>query len=101
MAQVILFLHLFYSERVMKIRCQTRELMLYPIKTTQFERDQKKLSKQRKNIKLLEEVILKLIKEEKLDPKHLDRPRLRNRCGRANSPKRTCTSEMSPKSSIL
>ena len=48
--------------------------MLHPIKTTQFERDQKKLSKQRKNIKLLEEVILKLIKEEKLDPKHLDHP---------------------------
>lgn len=48
--------------------------MLFPIKTTQFERDQKKAHKQHKNFELLEDVMRMLISEESLDAKYLDHP---------------------------
>lgn len=48
--------------------------MLKPIKTTQFEIDQKKAHKQRRDFNVLEEIVLKLIKQQPLDPKHRDHP---------------------------
>ena len=48
--------------------------MLRPIKTTQFERDQKKAHKQHRGFDVLEEVVLALIKQEPLDPKYKDHP---------------------------
>lgn len=50
--------------------------MLKPIKTTQFEKDQKKAHKQhiKRDFKTLEEVSLLLINEQPLDPKYKDHP---------------------------
>jgi mRNA interferase YafQ len=47
--------------------------MLRPIKTKQFEKDQKRSRKQQqRNFKVLEEVVLQLIAQKTLDPKFKD-----------------------------
>ena len=42
--------------------------------TTKFERDCKRLLKQHKDMKKLREIMWKLQRQEKLDPKHNDHP---------------------------
>ena len=46
--------------------------MLKPIKTKQFEKDQKKAHKQHKNFDELEEIAIKLIEQKPLDSKYKD-----------------------------
>ena len=48
--------------------------MLRPIKTRQFERDQKKAHKQHRDFGALEELVCILIAQETLDPKYKDHP---------------------------
>jgi mRNA interferase YafQ len=47
-------------------------LTLHP--TTKFKKDYKRLKSRDLNMQLLEQVIRALLKEEPLDPKHLDHP---------------------------
>jgi len=46
--------------------------MLIPVRTNQFKRDVKLAEKRGKKMSLLKEIMVKLAKEEKLDPKHRD-----------------------------
>lgn len=48
--------------------------MLLPNTTTQFEKDKEKAKRQKKNFKILDEVVKKLIEEQLIDPKHCDHP---------------------------
>ena len=43
-----------------------------PVRTNQFKRDVKLAEKRGKKMSLLKEIMVKLAKEEKLDPKHRD-----------------------------
>lgn len=48
--------------------------MLHPVKTKQFEKDEKKARKQRRNFEELEKVVIALIKRQPLHPKYKDHP---------------------------
>lgn len=48
--------------------------MLFPHKTTQFQKDERKAKKQNKNMGLLRDVIKDIIEEKVLKPQHKDHP---------------------------